>query len=117
MRRWSSLQRELYKIVDDKIDFQIHVVVDRMDEYNALTRYWITVGFDYPKQFVLKTENGKKITNSAALKIIELRCKKAEQGAGYLKLFIRCGERICRARYSFVSAQATESSFCGSSHS
>ena len=44
MRRWSSLQRELYKIVDDKIDFQIHVAVDRMDEFNALTRYWITVG-------------------------------------------------------------------------
>ena len=31
---------------------------------------------------MLKTENGKKITNSAALKIIELRCKKAEQGGG-----------------------------------
>ena len=36
--------------------------------------------FDYLKQFVLKTENGKKITNSAALKIIELRCKKLSRG-------------------------------------
>lgn len=44
MKRWSSLQRELYKIVDDKIDFQIHIALDRMDVNNSLARYWITIG-------------------------------------------------------------------------
>ena len=63
-KRWSSLQRELYKIVDESIDFQIHLSMYRMDsQYGSteLPRYWITLGkeiiFDYPKQFVC-FENG-----------------------------------------------------------
>lgn len=74
MKRWSSLQRELYKIVDEKIDFQIHVAVDRMDLFNSLTRYWITVGdetvFDYPKKFVQKTESGKIVTNLGGQRLL-----------------------------------------------
>lgn len=74
MKRWSSLQRELYKIVDDKIEFQIHIAVDRMDQFNSLTRYWITVGdetvFDYPKNFVHKTENGKIVTNHGGQRLL-----------------------------------------------
>lgn len=59
MKRWSSLQRELYQIVDEKIDFQIHLSMYRMQsQYGGtdMPRYWITLGdeiiFDYPKQFV-----------------------------------------------------------------
>ena len=74
MKRWSSLQRELYKIIDEKISFQIHIAVDRMDIFNSLTRYWITVGdetvFDYPKNFVQKTENGKIVTNRSGERLL-----------------------------------------------
>lgn len=59
MKRWSSLQRELYQILDEKINFQIHLSMYRMQsQYGGtdMPRYWITLGdeiiFDYPKQFV-----------------------------------------------------------------
>ena len=58
---WSKLQRELYDLVSDSIDFQIHCVAYRMDSaYGStnLPRYWITLNkeiiWDYPKQFVTK---------------------------------------------------------------
>lgn len=70
MRRWSSLQRELYKIVDEKIDFQIHLSKYRMDSrYGStdLPRYWITLDkeiiFDYPKQFVDNSNSGNTVKN------------------------------------------------------
>lgn len=63
-KRWSKLQKELYLIIDPKIDFQIHCVVYPMRSHRATSpcpRYWITIGkeviFDYPKDFVDK--NGK----------------------------------------------------------
>ena len=63
MRRWSKLQREIYKITADNINFQIHCVAYRMDSQMGSTnlpRYWITLDketiFDYPKQFI--TEDG-----------------------------------------------------------
>ena len=59
MKPWSKLQRDLYKIIDEKINFQIHCAAYRMDsEYGStnLPRYWITLGketlWDYPKDFV-----------------------------------------------------------------
>lgn len=63
MKRWSSLQRELYQIIDERIGFQIHCSKYRMkSRYGStdLSRYWITIKvngkseiiFDYPKQFV-----------------------------------------------------------------
>ena len=59
MAAWSKLQKSLYLIVSDKVDFQIHCSVYRMDSQRGntnLPRYWITIGkdiiFDYPKQFV-----------------------------------------------------------------
>ena len=59
MKRWSKLQRELYKLVATGIGFQIHCRAYRMDsEYGStdLPRYWITLGeetiWDYPGQFV-----------------------------------------------------------------
>lgn len=59
MGRWSKLQKELYLIVDPRIDFQIHCSVYRMQSQRGTTdlpRYWITLNkeiiFDYPKQFV-----------------------------------------------------------------
>ena len=59
MKRWSSLQKELYKIIDDKINFQIHLSIYRMNSQRGSTdlpRYWITLDkeivFDYPKQFI-----------------------------------------------------------------
>ena len=66
MKRWSSLQRELYKIIDEQINFQIHLSKYRMQsQYGStdLPRYWITLDneiiFDYPKQFVDKNNNGE----------------------------------------------------------
>ena len=70
MKRWSSLQREIYKIIDEHIDFQIHLSKYRMcSQYGStdLPRYWITLGeeiiFDYPKQFVDMDEKGNFIKN------------------------------------------------------
>ena len=64
MKRWSSLQRELYKIIDDKINFQIHLSVYRMNSGRGsadLPRYWITLDkeivFDYPKQFIIANDD------------------------------------------------------------
>jgi len=58
--RWSKLQREIYKIIDEKINFQIHCTRYPMDSESGSTdlpRYWITLGkeiiFDYPKQFAV----------------------------------------------------------------
>ena len=65
MRPWSKLKRDLSKIIDDSINFQIHCVAYRMDsQYGStnLPRYWITLGketiWDYPKDFV--KEDGTK---------------------------------------------------------
>lgn len=63
MAKWSKLQRELYKIIDDRIDFQIHCVAYRMNITSStrLPRYFITLGdeiiFDYPKQFMQQLEH------------------------------------------------------------
>lgn len=61
MKKWSKLQKELYLIIDPKIDFQIHCVVYPMRGDRATSpcpRYWITIGkeiiFDYPKEFTDK---------------------------------------------------------------
>ncbi len=61
--RWSKLQRELYEVITDDINFQIHCSAFPMDsQYGGtkLPRYWISLDkeiiFDYPKQFVIKTE-------------------------------------------------------------
>ena len=65
MRPWSKLQRDLYKILDNKINFQIHCVAYRKDSQRGSTnlpRFWITLGketlWDYPKDFV--KEHGTK---------------------------------------------------------
>lgn len=57
-KRWSKLQREIYTLIDESINMQIHCSIYRMDsQYGStdLPRYWITLGkeiiFDYPKQF------------------------------------------------------------------
>lgn len=59
IRPWSKLQKEVYLLVDPKLDFQIHCVAYRMcSQWGStdLPRYWITLGketiFDYPKQFI-----------------------------------------------------------------
>lgn len=56
MKRWSKLQKQLYLVIDDSINFQIHCSAYRMDSQHGSTdlpRYWITLGkeivFDYPK--------------------------------------------------------------------
>ena len=58
MAAWSKLQKSLYLIVADTVDFQIHCARYRMQSQRGSTdlpRYWITVGkkivFDYPRQF------------------------------------------------------------------
>ena len=54
MSAWSKLQKSLYLIVADNVDFQIHCSVYRMKSQRGSTdipRYWITIGkdiiFDY----------------------------------------------------------------------
>ncbi|WP_297957948.1 hypothetical protein [uncultured Ruminococcus sp.] len=76
MKRWSSLQRELYKIIDENIGFRIHLSVYRMSSQHGsadLPRYWITLDdeiiFDYPKQFVFKDETGSFIKNLSGEKM------------------------------------------------
>ena len=66
MAAWSKLQKSLYSIVSDKVDFQIHCSVYRMNSQRGKTdlpRYWITIGkdiiFDYPKQFMSSDQNKK----------------------------------------------------------
>lgn len=70
MKRWSSLQRELYKIIDEQINFQIHLSKYRMQsQYGStdLPRYWITLDneiiFDYPKQFVGESNGETTLRN------------------------------------------------------
>lgn len=57
-RRWSKLQKELYLILDPRIDLQLHCSIYRMESQRGSTdlpRYWITLNseilFDYPSQF------------------------------------------------------------------
>lgn len=59
MSAWSKLQKSLYLLIDENINFQIHCSVYRMKSQNDgtdLPRYWITLNkeiiFDYPKQFI-----------------------------------------------------------------
>lgn len=73
MKRWSKLQRDLYSIIDPKLDFQIHCNKYRMQSrYGGtdLPRYWITLGdeiiFDYPKQFVNKNGDIKNLSQNKA---------------------------------------------------
>lgn len=56
MKRWSKLQKQIYLIIDDKIDLQIHCSMYRMNSQQGsvdLPRYWISLNkeiiFDYPK--------------------------------------------------------------------
>lgn len=60
-KRWSKLQREIYNLLDESINIQIHCGVYRMNSQRGSTdlpRYWITLDedvlFDYPKQFLDK---------------------------------------------------------------
>lgn len=63
MSCWSKLQKELYKLIDDRLNLQIHCVAYRMKSQRGSTdlpRYFITLGknviFDYPKQFANRQE-------------------------------------------------------------
>lgn len=73
MSRWSKLQKELYLIMTDQIDIQVHCAVYRMDsEYGRtnLPRYWITLDqeiiWDYPKQFVTHDGGVRNLTGFVA---------------------------------------------------
>ena len=68
MKRWSKLQKQLYELVDESIDFKLHCTVYRMQSRRGSTdlpRYFITLAgeiiFDYPKDFVLKSGDVKGI--------------------------------------------------------
>ncbi len=72
--RWSKLQREIYKIITEDINFQIHCSTYRMDSrYGStdLPRYWITLDkeiiFDYPKQFVTNDGTVKNLSGFEAI--------------------------------------------------
>ena len=59
MKPWSKLQKQLYLLVDPKLDFQIHCSAYRMKSQRgtaSLPRYWIVLNkeiiFDYPKDFL-----------------------------------------------------------------
>lgn len=59
MPRWSKLQRELYKIVDDTIDLQIHCSVQRIQTpqgCDEVSSYWITLG----KETIWRYPDSKK---------------------------------------------------------
>lgn len=59
MSVWSKLQKSSYLIISDKVDFQIHFSIYRMNSKRGCTdlpRYWITIGnkkiFDYSNRLV-----------------------------------------------------------------
>ena len=61
MKRWSKLQKELYKLISDDINFQLHCISYPMhSNYGStdLGRYYITINkeiiWDYPKDFLRK---------------------------------------------------------------
>jgi hypothetical protein len=66
MKRWSKLQREIYKIIDPAVRLQVHCVRYRMDSERGSTdlpRYWITLGreviWDYPRDFIDRPHPGR----------------------------------------------------------
>lgn len=72
---WSKLQRELYKLVSEDINFQVHCVAYPMLSQRGSTdlpRYWITLGkeviWDYPKQFVTEDGTVKNLSGFGAEK-------------------------------------------------
>ena len=76
MKRWSKLQKRLYELVDESIDFKLHCAVYRMQSRRGSTdlpRYFITLAgeiiFDYPKDFVLKSGGVKSLAGGALTKI------------------------------------------------
>ena len=76
MKRWSKLQKRLYELVDESIDFKLHCTVYRMQSRRGSTdlpRYFITLAgeiiFDYPKDFMLKSGGVKSLVRSALTKI------------------------------------------------
>ena len=76
MKRWSKLQKRLYELVDESIDFKLHCAVYRMQSRRGSTdlpRYFITLAgeiiFDYPKDFVLKSGGVKSLAQGALTKI------------------------------------------------
>ena len=76
MKRWSKLQKRLYELVDESIDFKLHCAVYRMQSRRGSTdlpRYFITLAgeiiFDYPKNFVLKSGGVKSLAQGALMKI------------------------------------------------
>lgn len=59
MKRWSKLQRELYKIIDKNSNFQLHCIAYPMNSQwgsTSVPRYYITIGneiiWDYPSDFI-----------------------------------------------------------------
>ena len=76
MKRWSKLQKQLYELVDESIDFKLHCTVCRMQSRRGSTdlpRYFITLAgeiiFDYLKDFVLKSGGVKSLAGGALTKI------------------------------------------------
>ena len=75
MKRWSKLQKQLYELVDESIDFKLHCTVYRMQSRRGstdLSRCFITLAgktiFDYPKDFVLKSGGVKSLVGGALTK-------------------------------------------------
>ena len=122
MSRWSKLQKRMYAVIDDRIDFQIQCAGYRMQSgrgSTALPRYWITLGkeilVDYPKQFVhLPTEypypyDGGASEISALIQeyldtpVNELLTKKFEADIwGLVPLLLAADRRIGRARWQEI---------------
>ncbi len=46
MKRWSSLQAALYRIIDPQVGFQMHSNSYRIGIGCPVARYWITIGHD-----------------------------------------------------------------------
>ena len=69
-RPWSKLQKQLYNIITDKIDLQIHCVVYSMNSNygnTGLPRYFITLDkeiiWDYPADFIKDKTLNKNTIN------------------------------------------------------
>ena len=56
MKRWSTLQSALYKVIETEIGFQIHCCAYNIGESVPVPRFWVSIEkqiiWDFPKDFM-----------------------------------------------------------------
>lgn len=121
--RWSKLQRELYKIVDPDISFQIHSMAYDVGCTTAFPRYWVTIGkeivYDWPKGYNKISEDWYTVDVENISWLIrayidcpvsELLTREFNDRFGLLLLQV-CDRRIGKRRLAAMLADETYSKY------